>query len=169
MHNVNTDGPSLIIRATGYSVAVIRPGQTFKIGRDKRNDYVLSDPTVSRFHAAIIWAPDSNFPRFCDSDSTAGSMVDGQKVKYKHLTAAHGIRLGSSLISAEYAHTESQVPTRVDLPLMNAYAKAMQSGKHALLSESMTIIVLPFLKSMGLKMKLGLRTLIKPCISFLFI
>lgn len=149
MQNENSDGPSLVLRATGYPIAIIRPGQTFKIGRDRRNDYVLSDATVSRFHAAIIWSDNNRFPRFCDSESTAGSKIDGHIVKYKHLTSVHDIQLGSTVISAEYAHTESLVPTQVDLPLLKAYSKAIQSGKHALLTESDDDNSVTFFKEYG--------------------
>jgi pSer/pThr/pTyr-binding forkhead associated (FHA) protein len=105
------DGPSLVLRVKGHPLHFIKPNQLFKIGRNKGNDLLLADKTVSRYHAEIKWL--EKYPIISDLSSTAGVRVDGEFVSYKHLYAMHHIRLGNSKIVAEFSSTEADTPTMV--------------------------------------------------------
>ena len=105
------DGPALIVELKNYQPFYLRPNQSLRIGRSSKNDIVLKDPTVSRFHAIITW--DDKFPRITDNKSTAGMMVDGNYVAYRHLNSLHSIVLGNTKIRTELVKTEREVPTEV--------------------------------------------------------
>jgi hypothetical protein len=119
---------SLIIRADGYSVVVIRPGRIFQIGRGKTNDLIINDSTVSRSHATISWDLDDKFPRICDNNSTSGTKVDEESISFRHLTGVHNIKMGETTITLEYADSEAQVPTQMQM--------ALTQSSHAILVES---------------------------------
>ena len=105
------DEPRLVLRAVGHPLYFIKPRQVFKIGRNKGNDLLLSDRTVSRNHAEIQWV--GEYPVIADLNSTAGMQVDGKFVSHKELRSMHHIKIGNSKIIAEFASTASDTPTMV--------------------------------------------------------
>jgi len=55
--------------------------QTVRIGRDARNDIVLDDKTVTRFHAEVI--PEGGNYYIVDLNSRNGVWIDNQRIKAK--------------------------------------------------------------------------------------
>ena len=74
-------------------------GQGITIGRSKRNLFRLRHPSISRYHATIIWKQG----RYCIQDlgSTTGTFVNGRRIlphKMIHLRNGDKIKLGASEI-----------------------------------------------------------------------
>ncbi len=82
------------------------------IGTLPQNDFVLSDPTVSRRHAAIEEKPDGYVIR--DLDSTNGTFLDGVRVREAFLAPGSVIRLGETDI------TFSRLEERIENPRSDA-------------------------------------------------
>ncbi len=66
------------------------------IGAHARNDYVLTDPTVSRFHAEITISPRG--ARIRDLESRNGTFVDGVRVDAAWLGHGSTVRVGKTLL-----------------------------------------------------------------------
>ena len=67
-------------------------GGHFKIGKEKDNDLVLGDDTVSRHHCEIVRAPDGLHVR--DLDSTNGTKIDGTRVQQAMLQIGNVLKVG---------------------------------------------------------------------------
>ncbi|MFU8803710.1 MAG: sigma 54-interacting transcriptional regulator [Bradymonadaceae bacterium] len=67
------------------------------LGSSPDNDFVLDDPSVSRFHAVI--EVDAQGYRLIDSDSKNGSFVDGLRLREVYLNDGTKFRLGNSTLS----------------------------------------------------------------------
>ena len=78
------------------------------IGSLVENDLVLTDPTVSRRHAAVEEKADGYVIR--DLDSTNGTLLDGVRVREAYLTPGSVIGLGQTEISF------SPVEERIEIP-----------------------------------------------------
>ena len=76
--------------------------QEYRIGRDDSNDIVLSDSTVSSFHARLN--KQGNDWRLEDNQSTNGSYINNEKVTGKTLKSGDKLRLGK--IELSYALPE---------------------------------------------------------------
>jgi hypothetical protein len=63
-----------------------------KLGRNPTNDFRVSDPSVSSFHAEII--AEGEVIRVRDLGSTNGTFVDDQKIEESLLTPENVLRLG---------------------------------------------------------------------------
>lgn len=92
---------------------------TVQVGASKAADFVLSDPTVSRFHLKI----DTDGDRFLliDVGSTNGTYLGSHRIREAHLTEETTINLGNTTIRfaplSEAARV--QLPTRVRMgPLL---------------------------------------------------
>jgi len=104
--------PVLVVQTAGHRPVYLKPGRTFSIGRNKVNNLVLADKTVSRFHATIRWNPGS-FPRIVDNGSTAGIKVDKERGNRFYLRKSHWVHLGTVLIITEYhKHFEKGKPVQ---------------------------------------------------------
>ncbi len=66
------------------------------IGREKENDIVIVNPTVSRFHAKIIRSEDKYYIE--DLGSANGTMVNGLKVNKELLHDGDIIQLGDVVL-----------------------------------------------------------------------
>ncbi|MBK9001370.1 MAG: sigma 54-interacting transcriptional regulator [Myxococcales bacterium] len=77
------------------------------IGSHPSNDFVLSDPTVSRFHCEITVA--GRGARVRDLGSLNGTFVDGTQVVEAHLKNGSAIRLGRSVLSFNLGEKESTI------------------------------------------------------------
>lgn len=94
--------PTLIVRCAGRKPVRVHPGQRLRIGRHASNDLVLSDDTVSRFHALIQWDPDEDRPYVQDNGSANGIEVDGDPIELKcHLPGGNRIAIGRFTLSCE--------------------------------------------------------------------
>jgi signal transduction histidine kinase len=78
------------------------------IGRDHSNDVVLSDPSVSRRHAAIWRDPEGYL--LVDAGSSHGTRVDGKRVERARLAHGMEIWLGASCLRFELRPTLEAVP-----------------------------------------------------------
>lgn len=67
--------------------------QEISIGRDPRNDLVISDPTASAFHATVTPVGQTHILR--DLRSASGTFVNGQRVSQHALQAEDSILIGS--------------------------------------------------------------------------
>ena len=68
----------------------------FTIGRSLKNDLVLNDPTVSRFHAEIHYK-DSRF-LLVDKNSSTGTFLNNQKVQISPLFAGDILQISHTPI-----------------------------------------------------------------------
>ena len=68
----------------------------FTIGRSLKNDLVLNDPTVSRFHAEIHYK-DSRF-LLVDKNSSTGTFLNNQKVQISPLFAGDILQISPTPI-----------------------------------------------------------------------
>jgi pSer/pThr/pTyr-binding forkhead associated (FHA) protein len=94
--------PTLTLRCPGHKPLRMGPGEQVRIGRHASNDLVLSDETVSRFHARISWDPDEDRPFIEDNDSANGIEVDGEPIEERsHLPGGNQIMIGRFTILAE--------------------------------------------------------------------
>jgi len=68
----------------------------FKIGRSLKNDLVLNDPTVSRFHAEIHYK-NSRF-LLVDTNSSTGTFLNNQKIESSPLFAGDILQISHTPI-----------------------------------------------------------------------
>ncbi|MBD0282628.1 MAG: FHA domain-containing protein [Thermoleophilaceae bacterium] len=68
-------------------------GRTLRIGRDERNDVVLEDPNVSRFHAEVVESEGRVELR--DLGSSNGTRLDGRLVEREVLQPGSAIGIGA--------------------------------------------------------------------------
>lgn len=68
-----------------------------KIGSNKQNDLVISDRTVSDFHAQLVMGPDNQI-MVKDLDSHYGTRINGVKVKREYLKENDDLRIGFTSI-----------------------------------------------------------------------
>ena len=87
----------LLIQHVERSYSLSR-GESLTLGRSSRNDIVIADPTISRFHLEFIWK--GLYPQVIDLDSTCGLYVDRKKKRKADLKKSHLIRLGSIYLAA---------------------------------------------------------------------
>jgi pSer/pThr/pTyr-binding forkhead associated (FHA) protein len=87
-----------IISESGQAVRKLElpRGTSIRIGRARECDIRVAAPTVSRHHAEVI--DDGDGWIFRDTDSTHGSLVNGQKVREIEITAGLEIRIGPALL-----------------------------------------------------------------------
>ncbi|MCO5169765.1 MAG: FHA domain-containing protein [Planctomycetes bacterium] len=94
--------PTLVLRCAGKKPLRMGPGERIRIGRHASNDLVLSDDTVSRFHAAVEWDPDEDRPQIVDNDSANGVEVDGELIDARcHLPGGNQVVIGRFTIAVE--------------------------------------------------------------------
>lgn len=105
--------PSLILITEDYPRQIFQLGRaTLMVGRDDTSQIQISDDSVSRNHASIIY----DTPHFVirDNGSTNGSYVNGQRVS-RHILRHHDvIRFGSCLFLVDMAD-KARGPTGTDV------------------------------------------------------
>lgn len=101
--------PTLIIRCPGRKPIRVHPGERLRIGRHASNDLVLSDDTVSRFHAVIQWDPDEDRPFVQDNGSANGIEVDGDCIELRsHLPGGNQVQIGRFTLSCEVTNVDER-------------------------------------------------------------
>jgi DNA-binding NtrC family response regulator len=78
------------------------------VGSHPSNDFVIDDPTVSRFHCEI--RIDQGEVRIRDLDSLNGVILDGVTVKDALLRGASLIRLGSQVVRFDFSTESNRLP-----------------------------------------------------------
>jgi pSer/pThr/pTyr-binding forkhead associated (FHA) protein len=73
-------GSLCILHSREFGSCELRPGGSVRIGRHRKNDLVIDDPAVSRFHARVLWEPARELPELLDAGSANGTVVDGVRV-----------------------------------------------------------------------------------------
>ena len=73
--------------------------KTIRLGKHSANDYVVSEDTVSRYHAQMT-ITDSGEVFIRDLGSTNGTYIDGKKITAEtKLVAGNVVRLGNKVIN----------------------------------------------------------------------
>jgi two-component system, NtrC family, response regulator GlrR len=83
-------------------------GDRCSIGSHERNDVVIDDATVSRFHAEI--RVDAEGARVRDLKSRNGAVVDGVSVVEAFLRTGSHIRMGKTVVQFELAEETNRLP-----------------------------------------------------------
>ena len=109
-----------------------------KLGRNPTNDFRISDPSVSSFHAEITL--ENDLVRVQDLGSTNGTFINDVKVTESELKPEHILRLGNVRLSlqdlsatpvAKVPAAEPAVPTPQTAPVDLAPACAYHSDRRA--------------------------------------
>ncbi len=88
--------PSLILITEDYPRQVFQLGKaTIMVGRDDTSEIYISNDTISKNHATIVFDGKSFVVR--DNGSTNGTYVNGQPTKYHILSHHDVLRFGSCL------------------------------------------------------------------------
>ena len=87
-------------------------GDRCSIGSHHRNDLIIDDRTVSRFHCEI--AVDEDRVRVRDQKSRNGTVLDGVTVVEAHLRAGSLLRLGKTVIRFELGPELNRLPLSED-------------------------------------------------------
>lgn len=83
-------------------------GDRCSIGSHHRNDLILDDPTVSRFHCEIV--VDESNVRVRDLKSRNGTLLDGVAILEAFLRVGSLLRLGKTVIRFDLAAETNQLP-----------------------------------------------------------
>jgi two-component system, NtrC family, response regulator GlrR len=78
------------------------------IGSQEGNDFVIADPTVSRFHCEVL--VDANGPRIRDLGSKNGTVVDGVRIVEAFLRSGSLIKLGPVTLRFDFLGQMSKLP-----------------------------------------------------------
>jgi Inner membrane component of T3SS, cytoplasmic domain len=90
----------VIFRGDAVETEIHLGGQTVRIGRDARNDVVLDDKTVTRFHAEVVRQGGHYF--IADMNSRNGIWMNKQRIKGKApLTLGVPVTLGAYELTLE--------------------------------------------------------------------
>ncbi len=93
--------PSFYVQTTNnrnYTFDIDKPEIT--VGRELKNDLILDDPRVSRYHGVVRKTPEG--VAFCDLDSGNGSFINGQRISPNvdfKLADNDQVRLGSCTLT----------------------------------------------------------------------
>src|ERR1022692_2393416 len=130
--------PALVVRTAGLD-RTLRPGRSYRIGRDPQSDIVIDDARVSWLHAIVRAAGGQWLLE--DVSSTNGTFVDQQRVHRVEISGACQVRLGDSgsgpVVSCSVAVApDGQATVRASAP------PASLSGQRPLTGERMPSAVM---------------------------
>jgi DNA-binding CsgD family transcriptional regulator len=77
-----------LLNGPGYLIA----GESYQVGRSSRCSFVVSDRSVSRFHAEVTVSKENVQIR--DLDSRNGTYVDGVRIKEMDVQSGQSVRFG---------------------------------------------------------------------------
>lgn len=89
--------------------AAIRRGARLRIGRHADNDLRLMHPSVTRFHAMLVWLPRSGRLAIVDLSSANGTRVDGREVPPNRpvpVRAGARIEVGEAVLELKLVHDD---------------------------------------------------------------
>lgn len=98
----------LLIQHVDHNYSLNR-GESLTLGRSNRNDIVITDPTISRFHLRFVW--ERLYPEAIDLDSTCGLYIDRKKKQRGVLKKSHLVRVGNVYLAA---HLVKKPPTKIE-------------------------------------------------------
>ncbi len=104
---------------------------TTKIGRGGRNDFVLSDPTISSLHLEIELKPAGIQVR--DMGSTNGTRINGQRIQSSTVEVGSEVQIGQTKLKVVFEEPTEPVPSSLgrligQSPKMNDVYKMIQKG-----------------------------------------
>ena len=109
---------------------VLRTGRTIVVGRGKKADIFLDDPTISRGHLSLQLSDTGLY--VTDLDSSNGTLVGGQRIRPRHSSLfipGDGISLGDHSIQVHLAGEAWEIMDPIiqglaapDAPLPAGYA-----------------------------------------------
>lgn len=113
--------PALVItdssapKGTIPEVHFLNPGKRTKIGREKDNDIVLTDPAISRHHAEVYMQVDGFY--ICDLQSSYGTRVNQTQLKQPfRLSHSDRIKLGSTRLYFIDLQAGKEQTQKLDVP-----------------------------------------------------
>jgi transcriptional regulator with PAS, ATPase and Fis domain len=94
----------------GPQLGAVRQSNSDKcsVGSHALNDFVIDDPTVSRFHCEVRIAPEG--ARVRDLDSLNGTIVDGVGAVEAFLRGGSLLRLGRAVIRFDFSAESNRLP-----------------------------------------------------------
>ena len=101
-----------VVEGPARDVAWQSTGDRCSIGSHHRNDLIIEDPTVSRFHCEIV--VDEDGVRVRDQKSRNGTVLDGVAVLEAFLRVGSLLRLGKTVIRFELGTEMNQLPLSED-------------------------------------------------------
>ena len=114
--------PRLVVKDEEGEREILLGPEPVTIGRSPRNKLVVSDPSVSAFHAEIVNRPEGYCLR--DLKSTNGTTVNGEPIKTRDLKNGDQIRLGYANLVLTFVLPGAVVSETVELPAMSAPPEA---------------------------------------------
>ncbi|HEY0135494.1 MAG TPA: FHA domain-containing protein, partial [Nannocystis sp.] len=97
-----------VVEGPAVGVTWHSTGDRCSIGSHPRNDLVVEDPTVSRFHCEIVI--DDGGARVRDLQSRNGTVLDGVTVREAFLRAGSLLRLGKTVLRFDLALELNRLP-----------------------------------------------------------
>lgn len=88
-----------VIKGKDKPLSVKVEDTPFIIGRDEDADMKLSDESVSRFHATIIY--ENGFLYISDQSSSNGTYLNGRRIQKERLKDKDILRMGDTTIRVE--------------------------------------------------------------------
>jgi len=102
----------IIIDPEGNEQSILLSEGTMRIGRDKENDLMLDDPSVSTFHSEIIFSGSTITLK--DLGSTNGTRINGERITESIATDGDLLRFGN--VKARLEGDASEFAAQDDLP-----------------------------------------------------
>jgi diguanylate cyclase (GGDEF)-like protein len=123
---------------TGKRRYRLHPGETYSIGRNPDNNFFLSDMTVSRSHAKLVWNEDTFLAE--DLNSTNGTYLNGKKIVSARLASKDTLRLGKvelqfTITRAGIDIVEETISPEDSVVLENRIEEMMKEVRDPLLKE----------------------------------
>ena len=97
-----------VVEGPGEGATWTSAGDRCSIGSYPNNDFVIEDPTVSRYHCEI--RVDGDGARAVDLQSRNGTFVDGVQVKEAFLRGGSILRLGRAVVRFQFLNESHQLP-----------------------------------------------------------
>ncbi len=131
--------PALVVRTAG-SDRTLRPGRSYRIGRDPQSDIVIDDPRVSWLHA--ILQADGGQWLLEDVSSTNGTFFGQERVPRVEISGTCEVRLGDAGSGPVISCSVAVAPDGQTTVLASAPPPASPSGQRSLTGERMPSAVM---------------------------
>ena len=92
------------------------PSAGVRLGRSSRNDVVMSDPAMSRFHCRFFWQTGSTLA-VADLGSSNLTLVNGQPIQEQTLKLGDSIAIGDSLIKVVSVDPAAGTALKSEVPV----------------------------------------------------
>jgi len=124
-----------VVEGPARGVSWQSTGDRCSIGSHDRNDLIIEDPTVSRFHCEIVVEADR--VRVRDQNSRNGTVLDGVTIAEAFLRVGSLIRLGKTVLRFELGTEMNRLPLSTDTHFGSLKgASAAMKGVFAMLARA---------------------------------